>query len=87
MITPGGSTTGFAAGEPRIPKSTGEGRPRWMGNRRDQHLAANHEDWANETIGEAPYQNKLMILRNRGNYRRGSKSTVEGKWKSSAGTR
>ena len=56
MITPDGSAVGVLVDEPQSSSSTGSGRPGWVENRRDQHLAANHEVWENETIGEALYQ-------------------------------
>ena len=65
MITPAGSVAGVAADETQNSNSTGAGRPRWMGNRRENHLAAKQEDWENQTIGDALYLRTLMIRRNR----------------------
>ena len=62
MITPDGSATGVVADEPQS-SNRGIGRRLCQKpNRADQHLAATHEEWANQMIGDALYQHALTIM-------------------------
>ena len=66
--------------DPQGPAARPKGRgifqePNWQGH----HLAAKHQDWANQMVGDALYQQTLMILRNLRNGPNGRKANSR-KW-------
>ena len=76
LQTPDGILTGEVMDGPQGPgdRSTGRQSCFQEPNRQWQHLAAKHQDWANQMVGEALYQQTLMILRNLRNDSNGRKT-------------